>query len=408
MRSQGELIVGLDIGTTKICAAVGEVTEEGVQIVGIGHHPSDGLRKGVVVNIESTVESIRKAVQEAELMAGCDISNVYAGIAGGHVAGFNSNGIIAIKGNEITPADKERVLEAARAVAIPQDREIIHVLPQEYIVDGERGIRNPVGMAGVRLEANIHVVTGASAAAQNIVKCAQKADLDVLEMVLEPLASSEAVLIPEERDLGVALIDIGGGTTDLAVFTKNCIRHTYVLPLGGANLTNDISIGLRAPLVDAEKIKQYYGTCASGKIGKDDSIEIPGVGGRKARKLPRQILGEILEPRVQEMFELLDQELWRAGMKNNISSGVVLTGGAVLLDGMAEIAEQVFNVPARIGKPAGVTGLVDMVNSPMYATAVGLVLYGARNQNPGHSRLREKGMFDKLVNWLKKWFKDVV
>ena len=408
MRSQGELIVGLDIGTTKICAAVGEVTEEGVQIVGIGHHPSDGLRKGVVVNIESTVESIRKAVQEAELMAGCDISNVYAGIAGGHVAGFNSNGIIAIKGNEITPADKDRVIEAARAVAIPQDREVIHVLPQEYIVDGQRGIRNPVGMAGVRLEADIHVVTGASAAAQNIVKCAQKADLDVLEMVLEPLASSEAVLIPEERDLGVALIDIGGGTTDLAVFTKNCIRHTYVLPLGGNNLTNDISIGLRAPLVDAEKIKQYYGTCSSGKIGKDDSIEIPGVGGRKPRKLPRQILGEILEPRVQEMFELLDQELWRAGMKNNISSGVVLTGGAVLLDGMAEIAEQVFNAPARIGKPTGVTGLVDMVNSPMYATAVGLVLYGARNQGQGQSRRQEKGTFDKLINWLKKWFKEVV
>ncbi|MBI9074260.1 MAG: cell division protein FtsA [Desulfatibacillum sp.] len=408
MRSQGELIVGLDIGTTKICAAVGEVTEEGVQIVGIGHHPSDGLRKGVVVNIESTVESIKKAVQEAELMAGCDISNVYAGIAGGHIAGFNSNGIIAIKGNEITPADKARVIEAARAVAIPMDRDVIHVLPQEFIVDGQRGIRNPIGMAGVRLEANIHIVTGAATAAQNIIKCADKAGLDVIDIVLEPLASSEAVLIPEERDLGTALIDIGGGTTDLAVFVKNCIRHTYVLPLGGNNLTNDISVGLRAPLVDAEKIKQFYGTCASGRIGKDDSIEIPGVGGRKSRKLPRQILGEILEPRVLEMFELLDQELWRAGMKNNISSGVVLTGGAVLLDGMVEAAEQVFNVPARIGKPTGITGLVDMVNSPMYSTAVGLVLYGARNQDLNHSRIKEKSMFDWIISRMKKWFKDIV
>lgn len=408
MRNQSELVVGLDIGTTKICAVVGEVTGEGVQIVGIGTHPSEGLRKGVVVNIESTVESIQKAVEEAELMAGCEISNVYSGIAGGHIMGFNSDGIIAIKGNEVSQGDVDRVIEAARAVAIPMDREVIHVLPQEYIVDGQRGIDNPVGMAGVRLEARIHIVTGAATSAHNIIKCTNKAGLDVIDIVLEPLASSEAVLMSDEKDLGTALIDIGGGTTDLAIFVDKNLKHTFVLALGGNNLTKDISVGLRASLADAEKIKKNYGACASDKIGKDDTIEIPGVGGRKPRKLPRQILGEILEPRVTEMFELLNSEIIRIGMDRYIRSGVVLTGGTVLLDGMTEIAEQIFNVPARIGKPTGISGLVDVVNNPMYATAVGLVLYGAKNQDRPQFRIRDKNIFDKVLIRMKKWFKEII
>ena len=408
MRSQGELVVGLDIGTTKICAVVGEVNEDGIQIVGIGTHPSEGLHKGVVVNIESTVESIHKAVEEAELMAGCEISSVYAGIAGGHITSFNSDGIIAIKGNEVTQQDVDRVIDAAKAVAIPMDREMIHVLPQEFIVDGQTGIVNPVGMAGVRLEARIHIVTGAAASAHNIIKCTNKAGLDVTDIVLEPLASSEAVLIPEEKDLGAALIDMGGGTTDMAVFSDSNLKHTFVLALGGNNLTKDISVGLRSPAADAEKIKKQFGTCAAGKIGKDDTIEIPGVGGRKPRNLPRQILGEILEPRVVEMFELLNQEVLRTGMDKHMNSGVVLTGGSVLLDGMTEVAEQVFNVPARIGRPRGITGLVDVVNNPMYATAVGLVLYGAKNQDKTHFRIRDKNIFDRIINRMKKWFKDII
>ncbi|MBW1898722.1 MAG: cell division protein FtsA, partial [Deltaproteobacteria bacterium] len=366
-----ELIVGLDIGTTKICAVVGEVTGDSINIIGIGTHPSIGLRKGVVVNIESTVESIKKAVEEAELMAGCEISSVYAGIAGGHITGFNSHGIIAVKGTEITQSDVDRVIDAARAVAIPMDREVIHVLPQEFIVDEESGIQNPIGMTGVRLEAKIHIVTGAVASAHNIVKCTNRAGLDVCDIVLESLASGESVLTREEKDLGVALLDLGGGTSDLAIFSKNNIRHTFVLALGGNNLTNDISIGLRAPAAEAEKIKKKYGTCLANQISADETIEVPGMGGRKPRKLPRQILGEILEPRMEEMFTLIKREIYRAGMENMVNSGVVATGGTALLDGVAEIAELVLNMPVRLGRPQGIGGLVDVVNNPMYATAVG-------------------------------------
>jgi cell division protein FtsA len=298
VQSQENIVVGLDIGTTKICCVVGEVSTKEANIIGIGTHPSVGLRKGVVVNIESTVESIKKAVEEAELMAGCEISSVYAGIAGGHITGFNSRGIVAIKGTEITPGDVERVIDAARAVAIPMDREVIHVLPQEYIVDDQAGIQNPVGMAGVRLEAKIHIVTGAVTSAHNIVKCANRAGLDVCDIVLESLASGEAVLTPEERQLGTALLD-------LAVFSGQNIKHTFVLALGGDNLTNDIAVGLRAPLVEAEKIKKKYGSCLAAAISGDETIEVPGMGGRKPRKLPRQILGEILEPRMEEIFALI-------------------------------------------------------------------------------------------------------
>jgi len=403
-----ELIVGLDIGTTKICAVVGEVTGDNINIIGIGTHPSIGLRKGVVVNIESTVESIKKAVEEAELMAGCEISSVYAGIAGGHITGFNSHGIIAVKGTEITQSDVDRVIDAARAVAIPMDREVIHVLPQEFIVDEESGIQNPIGMTGVRLETKIHIVTGAVASAHNIVKCTNRAGLDVCDIVLESLASGESVLTREEKDLGVALLDLGGGTSDLAVFSKNNIRHTFVLALGGNNLTNDISIGLRAPTAEAEKIKKKYGTCLSSQISADDTIEVPGMGGRKARKLPRQILGEILEPRMEEMFTLIKREIYRAGMENMVNSGVVVTGGTALLDGVTEIVESVLNLPARLGRPQGIGGLVDVVNNPMYATAVGLVIFGARNRSESKFRIRDSNIFNRVMTRMKKWFQEII
>jgi cell division protein FtsA len=408
MQRQEDIIVGLDIGTTKICAVVGEISGSDINIIGIGTHPSIGLRKGVVINIESTVDSIKKAVEEAELMAGCEISSVCAGIAGGHITGFNSRGIVAIKGSEITETDVQRVIDAARAVAIPMDREVIHVLPQEFIVDDESGIQNPVGMAGVRLEAKIHIVTGAVASAHNIVKCANRSGLDVSDIVLESLASGEAVLTDEEKQLGTALLDLGGGTTDLAVFSGKNIKHTFVLALGGNNLTNDIAVGLRAPQAEAEKIKKKYGTCVARNLGSDETIEVPGMGGRNPRKLQRQILAEIIEPRMEEIFELTHREIYRARMEKKIPSGFVLTGGTALLDGVSEVAESIFNLPTRLGQPRGIKGLVDVVNNPMYATGVGLVLYGARHQDSKKFRIRDKNIFNRVMTRMKKWFHDVV
>jgi cell division protein FtsA len=408
MQRQENIIVGLDVGTTKICAVVGEVEGKKINIIGIGTHPSIGLRKGVVVNIESTVESIQKAVEEAELMAGCEISSVYAGIAGGHITGFNSRGIVAIKGPEVTKNDVERVIDAARAVAIPMDREVIHVIPQEFIIDDQGGIQNPVGMSGVRLEAKIHIVTGAVTSAHNIVKCANRSGLDVCDIVLEPLASGEAVLTDEEKDLGTALLDLGGGTSDLAIFFGKNIKHTFVLSLGGNNLTNDISIGLRASQADAEKIKIKYGTCVARDISNEENIEVPGMGGRKPRKLPRQILGEILEPRIEEIFTLIKREIFRAGMENFITSGIVLTGGSSLLHGITDIAESIFDVPSRLGTPRGISGLIDVVNNPMYATGVGLVLYGAKNQPEKKFRIRDSNIFHRVMTRMKRWFKDVI
>ena len=402
------IVVGLDIGTTKICAVVGEVTDKETNIIGIGTHPSIGLRKGVVVNIESTVDSIKKAVEEAELMAGCEISSVYAGIAGGHITGFNSRGIVGIKGTEVTQQDVERVIDAARAVAIPMEREVIHVLPQEYIVDEQAGIQNPIGMAGVRLEAKIHIVTGAVTSAHNIVKCANRSGLDVCDIVLEALASGEAVLTDEEKELGTVLLDLGGGTTDLAVFSGKNIKHTFVLALGGNNLTNDIAVGLRAPLPEAEKIKIKYGSCVARNIGADEMIEVPGMGGRTPRKLSRQILGEILEPRMEEIFTLIKREIYRAEMENLIPSGIVLTGGSALLNDVTEIAESVFNLPTRLGKPTGIGGLVDVVNNPMYATGVGLVIYGAKNQTRKKFRIRDGNIFNRVMGRMKKWFSEVI
>ncbi len=405
----GQIIVGLDIGTTKICAVVGEVQPDRIEVIGIGSHSSEGLRKGVVINIEKTVNSIKEAIEEAETMADCEISSVYAGVAGGHIKGFNSHGVIALKQKEVTKKDIFRVIEAASAVAIPMDREVIHILTQEFIVDDQDGITDPVGMSGVRLEAKIHIVTGAVTSAQNIIKCANRAGLDVHDIVLESLASSEAVLSDEERNLGVALIDFGGGTTDMAVFSRGAIKHTSVLALGGNNLTYDISIGLRTPTLEAEKIKIKYGCSLSSMIGKDETVEVPGVGGRKPRVLSRQILGEILEPRVEEIFTLIHGELIRSGYDDLINTGVVITGGSAELPGVTEIGEQIFNAPSRAGYPQGITGLVEVVNKPMYATAVGLVLYGAKRIQEGKKfRIRDTNIFGRVVDRMKKWFKDII
>ena len=405
----GEIIVGLDIGTTKVCAVVGEARPDGIEIIGMGSHPSEGLRKGVVINIEHTVNSIKEAIEEAETMAGCEISAVYAGIAGGHIKGFNSHGVIALKEKEVTKKDIDRVIEAASAVAIPMDREVIHTLVQEFIVDEQGGILDPLGMSGVRLEAKIHIVTGAVTSAQNIVKCANRAGLDVCDIILQSLASSEAVLSKEERNLGAAIIDFGGGTTDTAIFSGGSIKHTSVLPLGGDNLTYDIAVGLRTPKLEAEKIKIRYGCGLSSLIGRDETIEVPGVGGRKPRVLSRQVLGEILEPRVEEIFSLIYSELTRSGHADTIRSGVVITGGSAELQGVTELAEQIFNSPARVGYPQGMSGLVEIVNKPMYATAVGLVLYGSKtNKKSKKFRIRDTNIFNRVMGRMKKWFKDII
>ncbi|NCO52724.1 MAG: cell division protein FtsA [Deltaproteobacteria bacterium] len=400
------LIVGLDIGTTKICCIVGNMTAEGLEIVGIGTSPSKGLRKGVVINIESTVEAIRKAVREAELMAGCEIKTVYAGIAGGHIKGLNSQGVIAIKNREVTQEDLTRVIDAAKAIAIPMDREVLHILPQEFIIDDQDGIREPLGMSGVRLEAKVHIVTGAVASAQNIVKCCNRAGVDVADIVLEQLASSEAVLSPDEKDLGVAIIDLGGGTSDIAIFSEGAIKHTSVLAIGGDHLTNDIAVGLRTPMAEAEKIKQKYGCCLTSMVGRDESIEVPSVGGREARILSRQLLAEILEPRVEEIFTLVNREIVKSGYADLIASGVVITGGSAILPGMAELAEQIFNLPVRRGVPQRIGGLIDVVNSPIYATGVGLVKYGSQNQHRAQFKIGQENVFERVVARMKEWFSE--
>ncbi len=405
MNSKREnLVVGLDIGTTKICAIVGAMTEEGLDVVGIGTSPSRGMRKGVVINIESTVTAIRKALQEAELMAGCEIKSVFAGIAGGHIKGINSQGVIAIKNREVANEDVRRVIDAAKALAIPMDREVIHILPQEFIIDDQDGIKEPLGMSGVRLEARVHIVTGAVASAQNIIKSCNKAGVDVGDIVLEQLASAEAVLTSDEKELGVALVDIGGGTTDIAIFVDGAIKHTSVLSLGGNHLTNDIAVGLRTPSAEAEKIKQISGCCLSSMVGKDETIEVPSVGGREPRILSRQLLAEILEPRVEEIFTLVNREIVKSGYEDLIASGVVLTGGSAILPGMPELAEQIFDLPVRRGKPTDIGGLTDVVNSPIYATGVGLVKYGSRNMQTRNFVIGQENLFDRVTRRMKDWF----
>lgn len=404
-----EIIVGLDIGTTKIAAIVGEVTEDGVDIIGIGTAPSKGLRRGVVVNIDSTVSSIQAAIDEAENMAGCQITTVFAGISGAHVRGLNSHGIVAVKDKEVRDADCARVIDAAKAVAIPMDREVLHVLPQQYVIDDQDGIRDPLGMAGVRLEAKVHIVTTAVTSAQNVVKCANRCGLQVADIVLEPLASAQAVLEDDERELGVVLLDIGGGTCDLVIFSDGAIVHTAVLPLGGGHITNDIATVLRTPLDSAEKIKRKYGCASQAMVGETDTIEVPSVGGRGPRVLPRSTLVEVIEPRVEEIFEHVKRELMRSGYADGLAAGCVLTGGAVALEGIGEVAEQVLGLPTRRGFPTSVGGLVDVVKSPAYATGVGLVVYGANHGRVAAARAREsqaseRGLFKRAWSRLAEMF----
>ena len=410
--AKSELIVGLDVGTTKICAVVGDPGDNGsIDIVGIGISPSTGLRKGVVVNIDQTVQSIRKAVEEAELMAGCEIHSVYAGIAGSHIKGANSHGVIAIKGEkEVSSRDIERVMDAAKAVAIPTDREVIHILPQEFIVDDQRGIADPLGMAGVRLEVNVHIVTGSVASAQNIVRSCHRSNLDVADVVLEALASSKAILTEEEREIGVAIVDLGGGTSDIAIFANNSIKHTGAVALGGQNLTNDIAFGLRTPMAAAEKIKLRHGCAMIDLVRPDEALEVPSVGGRPPRHVHRQLLAEICEPRMEEIFTLVNQDLERSGFKRQIGAGVVLTGGTALIQGCQELAEQVFNLPTRLGYPRKVGGLKDVVNNPKYATAVGLLFYGAEKEgfdSKFTNSSNETSTFNSILGRMKKWFGDI-
>lgn len=401
VKKQDNIIVGLDLGTTKVCAIVGEVKETGqVDIIGIGISPSHGLKKGVVVNIDSTVESIKKAVQEAELMAGVEINAVYVGISGSHIKGINSRGVVAIKNREVGATDVARVIDAARAVNIPMDQQILHVLPQEFIIDDQDGIKEPHGMFGVRLEAKVHIITGAVTSIQNIVKSCSRAGLSVNDLVLQPLASSRAVLTTEEQDLGVAVVDIGGGTTDLALFLEGSLWHTEVLPIGGNHLTNDIAIGLRTPASEAEKIKIKSGCALSSLVKHEETLDVPSVGGRPPRQLSRQILSEIIEPRVEELFGMVQQKLKKTGFEDMFASGIVLTGGTALMEGIQEAAERYLGLPIRRGAPRNIGGLMDVVNSPIYATGVGLVLYGAENQDEAPRKFSRGGMMNKFWKWL--------
>jgi len=398
------LIVGLDIGTSKVVAIVGELTTDGeIEIIGIGSHPSRGLKKGVVVNIESTVQSIQRAVEEAELMAGCQIHSVYAGIAGSHVRSLNSHGIVAIKDREVTHSDVERVIDAARAVAIPADQKILHVLPQEFIIDNQEGIKEPGGMSGVRLEAKVHLVTGAVSAAQNIIKCVRRCGLEVDDIILEQLASSYSVLSEDEKELGVCLVDMGGGTTDIAVFTEGAIRHTAVIPIAGDQVTNDIAVAMRTPSQYAEEIKIKYACALTQLANVDETIEVPSVGDRPPRRLARQTLAEVVEPRYEELLSLVQAELRRSGFEDLIAAGVVLTGGTSKMEGVIDLAEEIFHMPVRLGLPQHVRGLVDVVRNPIHATGVGLLLFGMKNRNNRSSDsvggAGMKGVWSKMKQW---------
>ncbi|HEX9113168.1 MAG TPA: cell division protein FtsA [Nitrospirota bacterium] len=395
------VLVGLDLGTTKVCAIVGEVKEAGqVDIIGIGISPSHGLKKGVVVNIDSTVESIKKAVQEAELMAGVEINSAFVGISGGHIKGINSRGVAAIKNKEVGPADVARAIDGARAVNFPMDQQILHVLPQEFIIDDQDGIKDPLGMSGTRLDVKVHIITGAVAAIQNIVKSCSHAGLHVNDLVLQPLASSRAVLTAEEQELGVVVADIGGGTTDLAFFLEGSLWHTEVLPIGGNHLTNDIAIGLRTPASEAEKIKIKYGCALASLVKHEETLDVPSVGGRPPRLLSRQILCEIIEPRVEELFGMVQQRLKKTGFEDMFASGVVLTGGTTLMEGVPDAAERYLGQPIRRGTPKGIGGLIDVVNSPVYATGVGLVIYGAENMQDSPRKYRSGRSGGRFWKWL--------
>ena len=403
--NESKMIVGLDIGTSKVVAIVGSISPEGVlEIVGIGSHRSSGLKKGVVVNIESTVQSIRRAVDEAELMAGCQIHSVYAGIAGSHIRSMNSHGIVAIKDREVYTQDLERVIDAAQAVAIPADQKVLHILPQEFLIDEQEGVKEPLGMSGVRLEAKVHLVTCAVNAAQNIEKCIRRCGLEVEDIILEQLASSYSVLTEDEKELGVCMVDIGGGTSDIAIFTEGSIRHTGVIPIAGDQVTNDIAMALRTPTPHAEDIKIRY-ACALAKLtGADETIKVPSVGDREPRDLSRQALAEVVEPRYDELFTLVQAELRRSGFEDLIAAGIVLTGGTSKMEGVVELAEEIFHMPVRLGSPQGVSGLVDIVTNPIYATGVGLLQYGVKQQQEGRTNSYGKETQSSWWDKVKEYF----
>jgi cell division protein FtsA len=400
------MLVGLDIGTSKVVVLVGQVRpDQSIEVIGIGKRPSLGMKKGVVVNIESTVQAIERAIEEAELMSGCQIHSVFAGIAGNHIRGMNSRGIVGIRDREVTSVDIERVIDAAQAVAIPADQKVLHILPQEYLIDSQEGIREPLGMSGVRLEANVHLVTCAANSVQNIEKCVRRCGLDVETVILEQLASSYAVLTEDEKELGVCLVDIGGGTTDVAVFTGGSIRFTTVIPIAGDQVTNDIAMALRTPTQHAEEVKRQYGCAMAQLTTGDDVIKVPSVGDRACRSLSRHALADVIEPRFEELFSIIANELHRAGFSEVLATGIVLTGGSSKMQGAVELAEEVFNMPVRLGCPQGITGLQEVMTDPAYATAVGLLLYGKEQMHTHHhtGRARResfKGMFRRVKDWV--------
>lgn len=406
-QKERELVVGVDIGTSKIVVIIGEIDDDNeVHIIGIGSHPSRGLKRGVVVNIESTVQSIQKAVQEAELMAGCKIEAAFTGIAGSHIKSLNSHGIVAIRGPEVTQTDVDRVIDAARALAIPADQKILHILPQEFIIDNQDCIREPVGMSGVRLESKVHIVTGAVSAAQNIIKCVEKCELRVEDVILEQLASSYAVLTEDEKELGVCIVDIGGGTTDIAIFTDGAIRHSAVIPIAGDQVTNDIAIALRTPTHQAEQIKMKHAAALTEMASDDDVVEIDTVGHRKTANISRKMLAEVCEPRYEELLMLVRNELRRSGFEDLMPAGVVLTGGAAQIEGSVDLAERIFQMPVRLGLPQYVTGLTDVVKNPKYATSVGLLLYGYEqmHSSSGSDSFKlheESSLWQRMKNWFK-------
>ena len=404
-RTDKNLIVGLDIGTSKVVAIVGEIGPDGqIEIIGLGSSRSRGLKKGVVVNIDSTVQSIQRAVEEAELMAGCEIHSVYAGIAGSHIRALNSHGIVAIRDSEVSVGDIDRVIDAARAVAIPADQKILHILPQEFVIDHQEGVKEPIGMSGVRLEAKVHIVTGAVSAAQNIVKCVRRCGLEVDDIILEQLAASHAVLTDDEKDLGVCLVDVGGGTTDIAVFTDGAIHHTAVIPIAGDQVTNDIAVALRTPTQHAEDIKVRYACALTQLANPDETIEVPSVGDRPPRRLARQTLAEVVQPRYEELFTLIQAELRRSGFEDLIVAGIVLTGGSAKMEGAVELAEEIFHMPVRVGMPQHVSGLADVVRNPIYATGVGLLLFGRRQSSGVVPTTRMDGGLAGIWERMKNWF----
>lgn len=405
---ESDKIVGLDFGTTKICVIVGKPTSEGLEIIGIGKQPSLGIRKGVVVNIPTTVEAIKKAVEVAELMAGCKITSAFAGIAGSHIKGFNSTGVVAIKNKEVTDHDVDRAIDAAKAVAIPMDREILHVIPQEFIINDQDGVRDPVGMSGVRLESKVHIVTGAISSAQNIIRCANKAGVQINDIILEPLASAEAVLTRDEKELGVCLVDIGGGTTDIAIFLRGSVVYTGVVGIGGNHITNDIAVGLRTSIQDAENIKIQHGCAMHSLVSEDQTIAVPTLGGRKMREVSKSVVTKIIEPRVEEIFNLVSQEINNSGYKHLLSTGVVITGGSSLLEGASELSEFILELPVRRGVPQGVGGLIDVISSPIYSTGVGLLQFGLKSkQTDIRFRTSQDNVYSKVMGRMKSWLSEV-